>query len=141
MAWSWLTLSPRPLRVAVDLGDARFAVYLTVLPAGKGSPPSHRPMYGCHMLSRVLSGEVEQVMIMIFISVFVCGCFLMRVVPDRIADHPGFSSSNSVRCDGSYKLACSRLVYMLFISSDNSDLCQQVCVLVEKYFEVTPKKA
>lgn len=61
MAWSWLTLSPRPVRVAVAVDNPRFAVYLTVLPAGNGSPASHRPMFGCHMLSRVLSGEVEQV--------------------------------------------------------------------------------
>lgn len=61
MAWSWLTLSPRPIRVAVAVDNPRFAVYLTVLPAGVGSPPSHRPMYGCHILSRVLAGEVEQV--------------------------------------------------------------------------------
>jgi len=62
MAWSWLTLSPRPVRVAVATPeDGRAAVYLTVLPAGNGSPPSHRPMYGCHILSRVLAGEVEQV--------------------------------------------------------------------------------
>ena len=62
MAWSWLTLSPRPVRVAVATpADGRVGVYLTVLPAGNGSPPSHRPMYGCHILSRVLAGEVEQV--------------------------------------------------------------------------------
>lgn len=62
LAWSWLTLSPRPVRVAVATPeDGRVGVYLTVLPAGNGSPPSHRPMYGCHMLSRVLAGEVEQV--------------------------------------------------------------------------------
>ncbi|CAN0262415.1 unnamed protein product [Ectocarpus fasciculatus] len=62
LAWSWLTLSPRPVRVAVATPeDGRVGVYLTVLPAGNGSPPSHRPMYGCHMLSRVLLGEVEQV--------------------------------------------------------------------------------
>lgn len=62
MAWSWLTLSPRPVRAAVATPeDGRVAVYLTVLPAGNGSPPSHRPMYGCHILSRVLAGEVEQV--------------------------------------------------------------------------------
>eukprot|EP00752_Nemacystus_decipiens_P008443 g7547.t1 len=62
MAWSWLTLSPRPVRVAVAKPEGgRVAVYLTVLPAGNGSPPSHRPMYGCHILSRVLAGEVEQV--------------------------------------------------------------------------------
>ena len=61
MAWSWLTLSPRPVRVTVSAANPRFAVYLTVLPAGNGNPPSHRPMYGCHMLSRVLAGEVQQV--------------------------------------------------------------------------------
>ena len=61
MAWSWLTLSPRPVRVTVAAADPRFGVYLTVLPAGNGNPPSHRPMYGCHMLSRVLAGEVQQV--------------------------------------------------------------------------------
>ncbi|CAM9981693.1 unnamed protein product [Ectocarpus sp. 6 AP-2014] len=62
LAWSWLTLSPRPVRVAVATPeDGRVGVYMTVLPAGNGSPPSHRPMYGCHMLSRVLAGEVEQV--------------------------------------------------------------------------------
>ncbi|CBN77853.1 vesicle-fusing ATPase [Ectocarpus siliculosus] len=62
LAWSWLTLSPRPVRVAVATPeDGRVGVYLTVLPAGNGNPPSHRPMYGCHMLSRVLAGEVEQV--------------------------------------------------------------------------------
>ncbi|CAM9425159.1 unnamed protein product [Ectocarpus sp. 13 AM-2016] len=61
LAWSWLTLSPRPVRVAVaSPEDGRVGVYLTVLPAGNGSPPSHRPMYGCHILSRVLAGEVEQ---------------------------------------------------------------------------------
>ncbi|CAB1121270.1 unnamed protein product [Ectocarpus sp. CCAP 1310/34] len=62
LAWSWLTLSPRPVRVAVATPeDGRVGVYLTVLPAGNGNPPSHRPMYGCHILSRVLAGEVEQV--------------------------------------------------------------------------------
>lgn len=61
MVWSWLTLSPRPVRVTLASENPRFGVYLTVLPAGKGSPPSHCPMYGCHMLSRVLAGEIEQV--------------------------------------------------------------------------------
>lgn len=61
MAWSWLTLAPHPVRVPIALDDVYFAVYLTVLPAGNGNPPAHRPMYGCHMLSKVLFGEVEQV--------------------------------------------------------------------------------
>lgn len=48
------------------------AVYLTVLPAGNGNPPSHRPMYGCHILSRVLAGEVEQVCVCVCACDFVC---------------------------------------------------------------------
>ncbi|CAN0110833.1 unnamed protein product [Discosporangium mesarthrocarpum] len=60
MCWSWLTLAPQPLRVEIAT-DPRFSVYLTVLPAGNGSPPAHRPIYGSQVMSRVLAGEVEQV--------------------------------------------------------------------------------
>lgn len=58
--------------------DGRLAVYLTVLPAGNGSPPSHRPMYGCHILSRVLAGEVEQVRI----TTRMCVCVVRGVGPN-----------------------------------------------------------
>ncbi|CAM9664582.1 unnamed protein product, partial [Choristocarpus tenellus] len=60
LCWSWLTLAPQPSRIEIA-SDPRFSIFVTVLPAGNGSPPSHRPIFGSQIMSRVLSGEVEQV--------------------------------------------------------------------------------
>ncbi|CAM9456444.1 unnamed protein product [Phaeothamnion confervicola] len=59
VAWPWLFLSPAPLRVPVH-AERRFGIFLTVFPAGSAPPVAHRPLLGCHVLSKVLRGEVLQ---------------------------------------------------------------------------------
>jgi hypothetical protein len=59
LAWSWLGVTPVPLRVQLFEGTG-YGLYLTVLPP-ESRPPAHRFMIGAHCLSKVCQGDVEQI--------------------------------------------------------------------------------